>query len=658
MTAKTAEKALRELMGGSMNDAESEDHIEIDMSEAVVPGLRDHIRLLPHQVISRRWMKEREDASEKRYGGILADDMGLGKTVQMIVRIVGGPPHKSDIKDGWSGSTLVVCPLALVEQWAAEVKDKAIDMKVVVHHGPKRTNNPAEFRKAHVIVTTYDVVKSEYEAFLSTAKNEGNGKVKSSKSSTLLRPAGISSSDDDSDNHLNRRLATKSSKAAKCALFRVKWWRVALDEAHNIKNHTTKGAVACCALEARMRWCLTGTPMQNSVIELFSLLKFLRIKPLNQIETFKEQIEKPLKSGHGAKRAMQRLQVVLRRVMLRRRKDQTLNGKVLIELPQRNVDIVKCPFDANEQAFYDQLEDKMSDQVKKLMAEQQTGGRNAYISVLLLLLRLRQACDHPSLVSGDYKADLDAIDTKAPSKSQDDDADDLVAAFGQLGVAKKCAICMTELTADNVDRLDNTHCSGCEVIVHVRSAGDRPSSAKIRTILKLLRDTEKRSNGEEKTIIFSQFTSMLNLIEPFLREEGISFVRYDGSMSRDMREESLRKIREKESIRVILISFKAGSTGLNLTACNNVILVDLWWNPALEEQAFDRTHRYGQKRDVNIHKLTIEGTVEDRILALQERKRELARAALSGDKVKMNLGMDDLLALFRPGAHDDDEEED
>jgi SNF2 family DNA or RNA helicase len=231
-----------------------------------------------------------------------------------------------------------------------------------------------------------------------------------------------------------------------------------------------------------------------------------------------------------------------------------------------------------------------------------------------------------------------------------------------------------------------------------QSRGDLPpDSAKVRKILELLEEIEEREDrgkpSDEKTIVFSQFTSMLDIIQLFLRSRGMTYVRCeyafrgfrgpvvyfldDGSMSKDKREASLNTIKADKHTKIILISFKAGSTGaplkwlkpgrrfshrflgLNLTACNNVILVDMWWNPALEEQAFDRAHRFGQKRDVNIYKLTIEKTVEERILLLQEQKRALAAAALSGDKMKMNkLGMDDLLALFRPGRDDDDDDDD
>ncbi len=194
-------------------------------------------------------------------------------------------------------------------------------------------------------------------------------------------------------------------------------------------------------------------------------------------------------------------------------------------------------------------------------------------------------------------------------------------------------------------------------------------------ILKILDEIKTRSDGVEKTIIFSQFTSMLDLIEPFLKDERIRYVRCtpiicvplmsltrlvdDGSMKPADREAALTKIKEDSKMRVILISFKAGSTGLNLTACNNVILVDLWWNPALEDQAFDRAHRFGQNRDVSIFKLKIDNTVEDRILELQERKRALTQNVLAGAKHKgLHLGFEELLALLKWGKEEQDSDSD
>ncbi|KAJ4489981.1 SNF2 family DNA-dependent ATPase [Lentinula aciculospora] len=649
-----AEKALRDLMGGAMNQ---DVDVEISPDDATVKGFNQDFKLLNHQVIGRKWMRDRENPQLKRMGGILADDMGLGKTIQTLTRIVEGRPRKSDKEDGWDAATLVVCPLALVQQWYDEIKRITTGLNVTKHQGPSRTVDPRILKRSHVVITTYDTLKSEYGVF---DPADGKRKGKSKK-------ATVSDDSDSSEaehfGHTLKKPLKKATKTKKDALFNVQWFRVILDEAHNIKNRNTAAAKACCGLEAKFRWVLTGTPMQNDVTELYSLLRFLRIKPFSSWDRFNEQIAKPVKNGKGANRAMKRLQVVLKQIMLRRRKDDTLNGKVLIELPKRTVNVVSCSFSPSEQQFYNNLEVKMSTAMEQLVEDAQKSGVKAnYMSVLLLLLRLRQACNHPILVSKDYKEDLDAVDSKEAKKgSADVDGDDLIAAFDQLNVSKKCKMCTANLTTLNTSKtiLDN-HCDDCAslVIKSRQQNGDRPDSAKIRMVRKLLSQIDEQSSGEEKTIIFSQFTTMIDLLEPFLAEAGVKFVRYDGSMKPLEREQSLDAIKTDDSIKVILISFKAGSTGLNLTACNNVILVDLWWNPALEDQAFDRSHRFGQKRDVNIYKLKIDNTVEDRILELQDKKRELARAALSGDKIKnMRMGMDELLALFRPG-HGEESEED
>ncbi|KAJ2919706.1 hypothetical protein MD484_g704, partial [Candolleomyces efflorescens] len=587
-TTEETEKQLRELMGNSMNQ-DVVDSIDLE-EDAIVPGFREGIRLLPHQIVGRAWMKDRETG--KKAGGILADDMGLGKTIQTLVRIVE--------------------------------------------------------------VTTYDTVKSEYDSYTPPAKDEEKGKTKSQ----LL---GSGSDDDsDSDDVAKKFKNKKAGKAPvkKCALYGVKWFRTVLDEAHTIKNVKTKGAIACCELESKYRWCLSGTPMQNNVSEIQSLFKFLRVKPYSDVTRFNVDIAKPINSGRGAGSAMKRLQVILKSIMLRRRKEDSLNGKSLIELPARDLEIISCPFDPHEKTFYESLEQKMETVLDKLMANSNGGGN--YMSVLLLLLRLRQACNHPLLVSKDFKKDAAEVIEPTPAKDAGETQDDdLIAAFGQLGVTRKCQMCTAVIDNSSAGTGEwKDHCASCVPLAKEAKMAEleRPTSAKIRMMLKILRDIDENSNSEEKTIVFSQFTSMLDLIEPFLKEAGVKFVRYDGSMAPKEREVSLEKIKNNPAIKVILISFKAGSTGLNLTACNHVILVDMWWNPALEDQAFDRAHRFGQKRDVKIYKLKIDGTVEDRILELQAKKRALSQAALSGDKIKnMRLRMEDLLALFRPGAQEDDD---
>ncbi|KAG8215967.1 putative ATP-dependent helicase, partial [Butyriboletus roseoflavus] len=645
MSAAEAEKALRALVEDTVN---STDDTEIDMSEAIVPGFASGIVLLPHQVIGRNWMRERETG--KKTGGILADDMGLGKTIQTLTRIVDGRAKKSDKLDGWAASTLVICPVSLVSQWASEISRMAVGLRVIEHHGQSRTTDPLKLQQAHVVVTSYSTVASEYAAFTPEAKDETKSKKTKSKAMTAA-----SDSDSDSSEGLTKRLTSKKRTGkSKDALFQVKWFRIVLDEAHNIKNRNTKSALACCALEGKFRWCLTGTPIQNTVEELYSLIKFLRVRPLNDWHTFNEQIAKPVKGGRPG-RALKRLHVVLKAIMLRRTKNQILNGKPLLQLPERILELVECSFNASEKEFYRLLENRMTSEVNKLVQSDNVN----YTHVLVLLLRLRQACNHPSLVSKDYRIDNDAAEPKA-TKDDEDDAEDLAAMFGQLGMsgAKKCQLCQTVLPA----AVNATHCNECRPLAKTAEPtlnSNLPlESAKIKKILDILKTIDERSEGVEKTIIFSQFTTMLNLIEPFLDAQGIKHVRYDGSMPKDKREASLEKIRNSKTTRCILISFKAGSTGLNLTACNNVILVDMWWNPALEDQAYDRAHRFGQTRDVNIYKLMIPDTVETRILQLQDAKRELTKAALSGDKIKnMKLRLDDLLALFKGGGRYDDDDD-
>ncbi|KAJ7074976.1 SNF2 family N-terminal domain-containing protein [Mycena belliarum] len=587
LTSSEANAALRDLFNHSTNN----EGAYVDEDDALVPGFRKGVRLMPHQIQGRAWMRDREDLTKKRAGGILADDMGLGKTIMMTARIVDGPLSKKDRDAGWRKATLVVCPLALVQQWAAEIEKFTLGLNVLQYHGPARRKGASLLPDADVVLTTYGIVCSEH---------------------AQINP-------DDFD-------------ASSSVLFSTKWGRIVLDEAHTIKNRATKTAVACFDLRAKFRWCLTGTPMQNKVDEFYPLMRFLRIKPLNDWERFNSQIAKPISKGPGSNLAMKRLQVVLQHVMLRRTKEEI---EKYLPLPARSVHLLPCQFDPAEREFYIALKTQVQTLLRRILTKGDTGGQ-VYMNILVLLLRLRQACDHPCLVLEDYAgddvADYDMSDAEEPDGKP------------------RCRVCMTRLTSRNsAAKAWPGHCVNCAALkVQAQNLrGPMRASAKIRVIIQLLKHIEHESGGQEKTVIFSQFTSMLDVIEPFLAAIGVGFVRYDGSMSPKERKQALEEIATDPRKTVILVSLKAGGVGLNLTSCNHVILVDMWWNPAVEEQAFDRTHRVGQTRDVHIYKLKIDGTVEDRILELQAKKRELTKMALSGDQIKNSkLGMNELLALF------------
>ncbi|KAJ8063095.1 hypothetical protein OCU04_008338 [Sclerotinia nivalis] len=755
----------------------SEDEEEED--DGTVEGI--NVKLLPHQVEGLEWMIGREIGTGKKgmvpKGGILADDMGLGKTLQSISLILSNPkPSSSDethskrkLPSGLDKCTLVVAPLALIRQWEAEIKDKvesSHSLHVCVHHGPQRTKRFQDLRKYDVVITTYQILVSEW---------------------------GNSSKDDDDE-------------GVKVGCFGIQWYRVILDEAHTIKNRNAKATQACYALRSHYRWCLTGTPMQNNLDELQSLIKFLRIKPYDNLREWKDQIDRPMKNGRGDV-AIKRLRHYLQIFMKRRtkeilKKDGALNpgGKPSVpgqanstgfKVVERRIEKVFAEFSPEERKFYERLEARTDASIEEMMG----GSKVNYASALVLLLRLRQACNHPKLVGNKLGKDTDALsaETSNPKSKSTTDVDEMADMFGSLGVgSKKCEVCQIGLgkeaisqgaircldceadldeisgkklspkkkTKEKKSKKDKKHKASKPVpirkprnrniiedsddeeeegewlvgdkkrgAVTLEKAGGKEdencegggewldsdhdsdlddsfpdiqdigkkkainldsddeeaadesfeeseedesseeeeetdvedefgsdeeaelsrvaASTKITHLMKIL----GKEAAQHKFIVFSQFTSMLDLVEPFLRQKGFKYTRYDGGMRNDLREASLDRLRNDENCRVLLCSLKCGSLGLNLTAATRVVILEPFWNPFVEEQAIDRVHRLTQKIDVIVYKITIKDTVEERILLLQEKKRELANQTIEGGKGGAGkLGMKEILQLFRRDA--------
>jgi len=695
--------------------------------------------------------------------------MGLGKTIQSISLMLINPrPPKTSVVDDDKKAlsnrvdkgTLVVGPLALIKQWEAEIKNRVHDshkLKVCVHHGPQRTKRFEDLRKYDVVITTYQILVSE------------------------------------------RASSSEREDGPQFGCFGIHWYRVILDEAHTIKNRNAKATQACYALRAEYRWCLTGTPMQNNLDELQSLIKFLRIKPYNDLKTWKSQITEPMRAGRG-NIAMKRLNFYLKAFMKRRTKDVlkqegALNpgGKPITDgalsngfkITERKVEAVSAEFTPEERSFYSRLEQRTDRNIDAMMS----GAKMNYASALVMLLRLRQACNHPRLVGGSMAQDRDALTTgqaqasQSPRKAKvaEKDVDDMADLLGGLSVqTKQCDMCQTELTEEeaksgalrctecNEDLADqekpkqssskrkqhhskaktkpvlpapripknrkvvlddsdeeeddgewlipegkrndpslgkaggsddeNAEGGGESIGSSDSETGDESSlqtlgshqrkvisldstdeespddaqssedsnpesedesvstsspkhpspttSAKISHLLRLLH----AESSSHKFIVFSQFTSMLDLIEPFLARDSLRFTRYDGSMRNDHREASLERLRNDPKIRILLCSLKCGSLGLNLTAASRVVILEPFWNPFVEEQAIDRVHRLNQTRDVVVYKLTVADTVEARILELQEKKRALAEAAIEGKQAAGKLSMKDILKLFRRDA--------
>ncbi|KAI1322748.1 SNF2 family N-terminal domain-containing protein [Xylariaceae sp. FL0255] len=844
---KSAED-IKALLEGSLEDDEEklvEEGAIKDKSQ--VEGLK--VRLLPHQVEGVEWMKNRELGPVKKgkvpKGGLLADDMGLGKTLQSISLILTNA-KPDDKHPGVEKTTLVVAPLALIRQWEAELKDKVETthrLKVVVHHGPQRTKRFEDLKKYDVVITTYQILVSEHGHSL--------GKLK-------------------------------------VGCFGLHWYRVILDEAHTIKNRNAKATKACYELQSVYRWCLSGTPMQNNLDELQSLVKFLRIKPYDDLQEWRDHFDRLMKSGRGDV-AIRRLHSVLQCFMKRRTKDILKQAGALgtgskkdedgeksatssFKVTERKVVAIAAQFGPAERRFYERLEQRTDKSLEAMMK-----GKVNYASALVLLLRLRQACNHPKLVEGKLEKDKDALSDETRPKKNDADVDDLADLLGGLGVeAKHCEICGWVLDQDT-RQPGSDKCKSCyedlEYFKHHEEGGElkAPKTRKVykkkktekksmkkvvekakavssesdeesdddvpikrkprnrRAILmdsddeeaegewivsgdeqgalhlgkaggtddenaegegetinsedseeeeskdgsrldsfvvddgedtkpedlrraieasdsddsdlesltkvfqKLSHkknskpkpvddssDTDSESEEEEedddesdseegideselydnddqendwrflhqvkrsvpqvlasakirqlatilhkeidehKFIVFSQFTSMLDLVEPFLRKDGVKYVRYDGSMKNDAREAALNSLRNDKSTRVLLCSLRCGALGLNLTAASRVVILEPFWNPFVEEQAIDRVHRLTQTVDVVVYKLTVENTVEERILELQEKKRLLAQTAIEGGAKKdaLKLGLKEMLDLFKHAADRIDEGKD
>ncbi len=442
--------------------------------------------------------------------GILADDMGLGKTLQTLTHIA------AEIENGQAAGNpcLVVAPTSVVPNWEMETRKFAPGLKVLVLHGSSRTTKFKDIDQCDLIITSYALLqRDEAEHFKHTY-------------------------------HL-----------------------AILDEAQYVKNPHAKVSKAACALDARHRICLSGTPMENHLGELWSLIRFLMPGLLGTLETFNKAFRHPIER-QGDEVAQRALNARVGNLILRRTKDQ-----VVLELPPKTEIIHRIALNKEQQEIYESVRSAMDSKVRDAIADK--GLARSQIIVLDALLRLRQICCHPQLIKTE--------------------------------IAKKAK-----------------------------------KSAKLDFLIELL---ETLVGEGRRILLFSQFTTMLAMIEDHLKKEEIEFVKITGATRN--RKAPVEEF-QKGATPVFLISLKAGGTGLNLTAADTVIHYDPWWNPASENQAADRAHRIGQTNPVFVHKLISEGSIEERILDLQQKKSKLVEALLSEKTSKLQLDTETLEDLLAP----------
>ncbi len=463
--------------------------------------------LRPYQQEGVNWLQH---LRENGLGGFLADDMGLGKTAQTIAHIT-----VEEAAGRLDRPALVVVPTSLVPNWTAELSRFAPHLRVLVLHGLDRHERRRDLAGVHVVITTYNVLVRDIEEM-----------------------------------------------AALC------WHMVVLDEAQAIKSSTAKATHAVCRLDTRHRLCLSGTPIENNLGELWSQFAFLMPGLLGHRKSFTKRFRSPIEKNNDPVRRRQ-LALRIRPFILRRTK-----AAVATELPPKHTILRRITLAPEQRELYETIRATLHEKVAQEIAAHSLA--RSHVVVLDALLKLRQVCCDPRLV-------------KLPSAQR--------------------------IT----------------------------TSSKLEDMLEMV--GEMISEGR-RILLFSQFTSMLDLMKPRLASAGIPFVELRGD-TRD-RAEPVRRF-EAGEVPLFLISLKAGGRGLNLVAADTVIHYDPWWNPAVEEQASDRAHRIGQTKSVFVYKLIAADTVEERILELQERKAALASIAFSEDGSALpTMAEEDIDFLFGP----------
>ncbi|ETN40625.1 uncharacterized protein HMPREF1541_04902 [Cyphellophora europaea CBS 101466] len=554
-------------------------------------------------------------APELASGGILADDMGLGKTLQVISLVIADP-NKTD------QPTLIISPLSVMSNWKQQAEFHVGEkhrLQVLIYHGQEaRGLSPEEMQQCDIVVTTYQTLTSEL--------------FTSGKEETQTTPS-------------------------KKGLFSLEWRRIVLDEGHNIRNPKTKMAVAACTVTARSRWVLTGTPLINSLKDLYSLVKFLRMTGgLGEFEIFNSTLIRPLKRNDPNARIL--LQALMSTVVLRRLKSMEY---VDLKLPDITFHKVPVRLLSHEQEQYDAFKSEAKGLLEAAKAKK--GDSSTMTNLLEVLLRLRQTCNHWKLCGearirkvlelveenkaidvtnvANRKALQDLLQIKIDSQEEcpicmDSIKSPVITACAHafcreciertVELQHKCPMCRTELPSAELLVGPAANFGEGELADEMQIDAEETSS-KIEALLKVV----KASSKESKVVVFSQWTSFLDLVQTQMIKNHIGFCRLDGKMSATKRDAAIDKLNNEASCKVLLASLSVCSVGLNLVAASTVVLCDTWWAPSVEDQAVDRVHRLGQRRNCTVIRLVVEQSVEDEVLEIQAKKRKLTSLAF-GEK--------------------------
>ncbi|CAK9099566.1 unnamed protein product [Durusdinium trenchii] len=650
--AHEGKRAMKDALLGSQ-------HVEFE-AHPTPSGLLGELTNVQAQGLT--WLLQRERCEDVR-GGILADEMGMGKTVEMISLLLASPVTLS----------LVVVPPTCLPQWCQELREwtKPGAIEVLTYAGAKRTlpEDLGQKRGTTVVLTTYATLEREFRRLVCQAEEQPNHK----------RRRQLSVEDDEMRDGEQLEEASQVDlwdeqlglDFAQSTLFKTKWTRIILDEAHRIKNTHGGTSQAAVNLRGKRRWCISGTPVQNRIGDIYGLLRFLRMRPYGfyrcnrrgcdcecfwvrcwegtlmcqacghrrsqHRSIFASDISAPIRQFgflDSGKTALERLRFeVFQKLMLRR-------TKALLDLPELHISIRKISLSPRESRRY------------KAMKEQHQGVLEAFIAegtlmknfghVFSIIMRQRQAANHPDLPK--Y-----SVDSTCPFCQLEVEEEPVKLHCGRHECHEVCCLeVMRECGEDEIT------CPSCEHeqralqgpnLPEALMAAGRPvrASSKINTLIAEISELEA-----PKCLVFSSFAHFLELIEYHLKERNVTCSRISGKTKMQERSDIIKQFNTEREPSVLCVSLQVGGEGLNLQAANQVFLMDPWWNPAAEQQAMQRCHRLGQSRPVYVHRFVSENTIEERILLLQERKQLTVDSTIGGsNSALLKLTSSDVQLLFR-----------
>ncbi|KAI0411311.1 SNF2 family N-terminal domain-containing protein [Xylaria grammica] len=701
--------------------------------------------LYSHQVVGASWMLRREFSEEGPWGGILGDEMGMGKTLEALACVVSNMPTDDD-RAKCSPVTLIIAPATAIQQWMEEIKKHTKEdyLDEIIHYKYSQCKGMSfkTLKKMDIILASYHEVSKQFP----------NKKLVSQLRDKYSSTAKFREKYDENTG----------------PLFKIAFWRIILDEAHNIKNKNSHMSIACRNLTGHNRWAMSGTPITNSLDELYPYLLFLKTDWAGDIKDFRYLYGNPEDDASA-----DRLTVIMNILMLRRTMKDSFLGRPLYRIPKGYITVRRVRLTSEERVIYNVVEARFREIINAILEKRRAKGLKTRLRDLeiyiVFLLRLRQGAAHPFLLEPVFKKTLKEGDLhriknglqqaggKEPmfkrigkwcntgiATAADDtigeDYENSQSSFGNsqfgydfnmdrqvdIALALKnddvCRLCYQEpVDACTVEcnhifcrECLNNHlreeelqgnlrpkCPDCNYsLVDYHSISERDgedldvnddmsetmSQRNPFRIQRRGRDSFKRhpklgksqskflhecdqdypkpvvpsaktiavkeaivkwqsEAPDDKIIVFMEFKMTGAILGRMLEAEGIQFLYLFGDMTQTAKQNSIRGFHDKKEIKVMLASFRCGSVALNLTCANRVILVDLWWNVAIEMQAFARVFRIGQNKETHFLRIIAQNTIDNRMEVLQAEKSENINQVLEpGERKK--LSTEEIAALF------------